>query len=332
MKRNGEAAHARLRTAHTGGERNGSEAVKSRKSENSFEPIKLSPDEWDFRRVPENELHLCIRYEYARSAPWFTKLIETWLNSPFPDWRIGTCTRGRRRHEIVVLDPKILVRDALGRKGWSVFFDELREGIPRQIVDAGAMPWVLYADEFPRPYLSCRKLFPEWVKRYYDPAHRSKVQNAFELTERVEIENPFFSRVSERSLEEISERLSRFAGGFKVDFHQGERAIKTQFASWLKSAWPRHIAHAPTRGKRSHIYWAMLKRLAAWRLLESGEFTVNDALHNRDRLKQYQDGNPVRRTKVPPDVLPLYASPGRWHDAKHEAISTTAKLYPKPQR
>ena len=120
-----------------------------RKPDKTLDSIKLAPNEWDFRRLRDSELHLCIRYEYARAALWFRELVESWLNSPFPDWTYGERIVNRlarprdSQRAIIFLDRKVTVRDALRknsrRECRREVLAELIDKIPRQIIEADAV-------------------------------------------------------------------------------------------------------------------------------------------------------------------------------------------------
>lgn len=46
--------------------------------------IAKRPEQWDFRSITEDVLHLAIEYEYARSAAWVTKEFARWHEHQVP--------------------------------------------------------------------------------------------------------------------------------------------------------------------------------------------------------------------------------------------------------
>lgn len=108
------------------------------------------PEEWDFRSIPQDQLHIAVRYEYARSSEWVPREFKKWharrisvpkVSEDFKRWN------GKKVAEI--LDDLLMSDEPLSSEVVSALFEQQPDHFQ-------GSPFADLTDisiHFPRPFL-----------------------------------------------------------------------------------------------------------------------------------------------------------------------------------
>jgi len=255
--------------------------------------IRLPPDEWDFRRIPEPELGFAIAWEYARTSPSKCKEIEDYLarqvhGKPVRYW-IGHPPDGRLARPRYAIELDLGSPAGLETIGVIMSFPPSTRVLQLLIFFCG--------DEFPNP----------WLRVESRPRPREVVDLSRPAAELLDLYT--LARLPPIGLYPLGDRVAVLLDRWQTRsrIHQAVDRILDEDASEMGHDAPK------LRGKASAPKYHLLKHLAAYRLAEAGVgYKVAWAC-----LPKYRKEKPVSGG----DVLPIYASQSGWDDAIKEARS-----------
>jgi len=284
------------------------------KREDARQEIVNHPEEWDFRSITEDDLHLAILYEYARSENWVVHEFEQWhkqsirlpaKSKSFKTWQDKNV---REALNFILTSPENLPPDV----GLQLF-----EVQPRLLKETPLVELTDISIHFPLPFAHLRGL-PKPVSLEHLVPRWKKEGCGFEVIDSL----PNYSRHQLES----SAKAGILYLTVKVDLRVG----KTKLADDAKNRLLKLYEENPTAkmlpvGGAAVLPWTELKELAAYRLHKAGF----DHKAAKSFLDKFSKENPVSVDRYEDDILPRYKRTG-WWDAIANAKKRIQKLYPIP--
>jgi hypothetical protein len=276
---------------------------------NEHKKFAKHPEEWDFRPIKEEVLHLTILYEYARAAKWVTKEFERWHKQPLqlPEDSDGfKAWNGKTVGEAIKSTTKADFP--------SDVFNHLIDTEPEWFLQNRYDVLTSISLQFPRPFLSLIEKvrpedFPELAPHWKEPP------KGFTVLESL-------PKLSPKQTESFAQAGGIFHMAVKINLSAGKKIAKRQAAlviDELDKRYPNRKFKVP-RARGAVLPWHELKELAALRLSQKGL----DGEGAREFIQKYAAPMAAQ------DVLPRYSSSGAWSKAVKNAENRIQELYPEP--
>jgi hypothetical protein len=279
------------------------------------------PEEWDFRRVHENQLEAAIYYEYARSCEWVCEVFKRWHDKRFKRPK-GHASLGQWAGKTVreILQQSVAEELPAELGGW------LSDSMPKEFRTYGLLNVWRVSGRFPAPFL--KEAHPE--TSHLDLLRYRRCPAFWEV--RAGQPNPPMvwhlnsPPVSSYVLNDVIHEDHSFLREFSVaiDLRFSKTSIKEHIGQWVDTIDDSKVEKLKFgKGKAASTPWVQLKELAAYRLSrEAGmKYELARAIA-LERLKKYPIDNP-------PDVLPIYAR-STFSEALQNAQNRIQTLFPKP--
>jgi hypothetical protein len=282
----------------------------------------LDPAEWDFRKIPENQLENAIYYEYARSCAWIVQRFTRWHEEKlsFPKssreltrWNGLTVKGALEKLQICEADHKVI--EAIGPGPAS---EEENQALTRLY---------LLNPLFPTPFLNSSDIagavarVEELMPLNPKPPPFRDISYARGLCKRHP--SMTFAWDDPVSVEDWHDQgVRKFE--IVLDLRYSRNLLKKAIGEWVDRLKDAGVKKFPIeKGQKARPKWFRLRELGAYRFSQA-RISFNRA---QDFLQCYRPAN----TSVQfGHVLPDYKSPGAWSDAVKSAEKHISKLFPAP--